>query len=217
VLPTVEKHEAKIMEEGQLIQFLESVTHAGYHDFVMFAMATGCRRGEVCAVQWPDINFAEHELKVSKSLEQASGELRVKTTKSKKTRVISLPQSIIVMLRDLRARQANNRLLHGPNYRDDLNLVFGGPDGSFLRPESVTARICKLAARAGLRGNSLHTLRHSHGSHLLSQGVPLPAVSKRLGHSSVFVTATVYSHALSADEKSAGAAWDKAVKLKKSS
>ncbi len=39
------------------------------------------------------------------------------------------------------------------------------------------------------KGVALHLLRHSHGSHLLAAGMELPAVSERLGHSSVLVTA----------------------------
>jgi integrase len=42
---------------------------------------------------------------------------------------------------------------------------------------------------------------------LLSAGVPLPTVSKRLGHSSVNVTAAVYAHAFAADELAAADAW----------
>src|SRR5205809_4398112 len=38
------------------------------------------------------------------------------------------------------------------------------------------------------------SLRHTHTSHLLADGVPLPVVSARLGHSSVRVTAEIYSH-----------------------
>ena len=58
------------------------------------------------------------------------------------------------------------------------------------------------------KGVSLHTLRHSHGSHLLSSGVPLPAVSKRLGHANPHVTAAIYSHALDQDDQRAADAWD---------
>jgi hypothetical protein len=54
-----------------------------------------------------------------------------------------------------------------------------------------------LFRRLGLpQGASLHSLRHSHGSHLLADGVPLAMVSERLGHSSVRTTAEVYAHAL---------------------
>jgi len=41
--------------------------------------------------------------------------------------------------------------------------------------------------------------------------VPLPSVSKRLGHSNVHVTATVYSHALPADEIAAAEIWQTAM------
>jgi integrase len=135
----------------------------------------------------------------------------VKPTKSEKPRSISLPKSAIEMLRDHRGRQAENRRLFGPDYRDDLNLVFSTPDGNYLKPDSVTAKVCLLAKKIGLTGSSLHTLRHSHGSQLLANGVPLPVVSKRLGHSSVYVTATVYSHALTQDEIAAADVWESSV------
>jgi integrase len=44
--------------------------------------------------------------------------------------------------------------------------------------------------------------------------VPIAAVSKRLGHSSVYTTATIYSHALSKDEIAAADIWDLAVNAK---
>jgi integrase len=59
------------------------------------------------------------------------------------------------------------------------------------------------------KGASLHSLRHTHGSHLLAAGVPLTDVSKRLGHSSPHVTATIYAHALEGRDDLAATAWDK--------
>jgi integrase len=41
--------------------------------------------------------------------------------------------------------------------------------------------------------------------------VPLPAVSKRLGHSNIYVTATVYAHALPNDESAAAEKWEAAM------
>ena len=54
--------------------------------------------------------------------------------------------------------------------------------------------------KAGIPDASLHTLRHTHGSSLLSKGVPLPAVSARLGHADTNITARIYSHALPDDD-----------------
>jgi integrase len=58
----------------------------------------------------------------------------------------------------------------------------------------------------GVRPERLHNLRHSHGRHLLTAGVPLHIVSARLGHSSPTVTLNVYAHVLPrADEQAASA------------
>jgi len=40
------------------------------------------------------------------------------------------------MLREHRASQSENRRLFGPDYRDDLNLVFATPEGDYLKPDS---------------------------------------------------------------------------------
>ena len=58
------------------------------------------------------------------------------------------------------------------------------------------------------KGVSLHTLRHTHGSHLLANSVPLPVVSAQLGHSSVRVTADIYSHAIHGQDDEAVRKWE---------
>jgi integrase len=60
----------------------------------------------------------------------------------------------------------------GAEYRADLNLVFCYPDGGFIRPDTITKAVRRIARKEGLTGVSLPTLRHSHGSQLLSAGVP---------------------------------------------
>jgi len=52
---------------------------------------------------------------------------------------------------------------------------------------------------------------------LISLGVPLPTVSRRLGHASVNVTATIYAHALPNDEKEAANVWAEGMKAAKES
>jgi integrase len=207
-LPKVPKREAKSLDLGQLAGFIAAARAAGVFEFVMVAAATGCRRGELLAVTWTDIDFNTRLMKVSRSLEQTKAGLRVKPTKTEKPREIPLPAVAIEVLRTHRNAQSENRRLFGSDYRDDLNLVFSTPEGDYLKPDTLTAKVCLLAAKAGMKGISIHTLRHSYGSHLLSEGIPLPAVSKLLGHSTVYTTANIYSHALSKDEAAAAPAWD---------
>jgi integrase len=58
------------------------------------------------------------------------------------------------------------------------------------------------------KGASLHSLRHSHCSHLLASGVPLPAVSARLGHGSIRTTQEIYSHMIHGQDDEAAKKWE---------
>lgn len=63
-----------------------------------------------------------------------------------------------------------------------------------LRPDYVTRQLMVIARRAGLPTKMLHDLRHASVSLQLAAGVPLGAVSKRLGHSQISLTSDTYSH-----------------------
>jgi integrase len=176
--------------------------------FLELSAATGARRGEVLALRWTDVQNGE--VIVSRSLSQTKRGLAFKGTKTDKERPISLPKSAISALQTHHNAQDAFRTQFGPDYRADLDLIFANPDGTPLRPDSVSASISTLAKRLSLpKGASLHTLRHTHGSHLLAAGMELPAVSERLGHSSVYVTATVYSHRIKGRDEEAARKWEK--------
>ena len=135
--------------------------------------------------------------------------LEFKGTKTERPRDVKVPASALAALDAHRKRQDEFRQQFGPNYRADLDLIFANPDGTPLRPNSISSVVSLLFRRLGLpKGASLHSLRHSHGSHLVADGVPLPVVSERLGHSSVRTTADVYAHALRGQDDDAARRWD---------
>ena len=73
------------------------------------------------------------------------------------------------MLKIHREKQAANRALVGDDYRTDLDLVFRDVAGNYFKPDSITAKACLAARKAGFQNVGIHTLRHSHGSQLLSK------------------------------------------------
>jgi integrase len=77
-----------------------------------------------------------------------------------------------------------------------------------LEPDLVSQVIIRRMRSAGIKEGSIHTLRHTHASHLLSGDLSLAAVSARLGHSDTNVTARVYAHALPADDQRVADLWD---------
>src|SRR5713226_1814676 len=175
--------------------------------FLEVAAATGARRGEVLALRWSDIQ--DGRAIITRSLTQTRQVLAFKGTKTERPRDVKVPASALAALGAHRRRQNEFREQFGPDYRADIDLIFANPDGTPLRPNSVSSVVSLLFRRLGLpKGASLHTLRHSHSSHLLADGVDLATVSERLGHSSVRVTADIYSHALRGRDDDAARRWE---------
>jgi len=212
VLPPIERHEARALDATQLEWYLAAARGHWMYPVLVFASATGCRRGEVLAVTWPDVDRNPGAVTISKSLEQTKSGLRIKAPKNGRMRELDLPAIACEMLEAHRTEQRRNRSMYGADYRTDLNLVFAAPDGNYLKPDTVTSKACVIARKAGLESIGIHSLRHSHGSQLLSNGVPLATVSKRLGHSSVSITAQIYAHAFRSDDIAAAKVWDVAMR-----
>ena len=209
-LPSFEKKDARSLTPEEIRKLRDACRGDWTFMLVEVALASGARRGEMLALQWRDLNWTTRELTISKSLEQTSAGLRVKKPKNGKSRPCCLPQSAIVALQFQRDVQAEQCRLFAGDYKDN-GLVFCQPDGKFHEPDLVSQVVIRRMRKAGISGTSFHTLRHTHASILLSRGVPLPAVSARLGHADPNVTARIYAHALPADDQRAADVWESVI------
>jgi integrase len=55
----------------------------------------------------------------------------------------------------------------------------------------------------GVSRISLHSLRHTHASQLITSGMDVLTVSRRLGHGSAAITLSVYGHLLTPQDRAA--------------
>jgi integrase len=203
-LPKRVKREPPVLDEAMLGQLYAVARGTRAYPFIITAASSGARRGELCALTWEDVDFANCRLSVSKSLAQTRARgLWVKSTKSGKPRYFPLDDFALEVLAEHREEQERDKARFGDAYRRDLNLVSCQPNGYYWSPNNIGLRVSQLLAKAGLSGFSLHSLRHSHASIELSNGVPLPVVSQRLGHADSNITLGVYGHALPADVRAA--------------
>ena len=210
-LPKVERTEARSLTPQEVQRLREACRGDWTFTFVELALATGARRGELLALTWADIDWLNSSLTINKSVEETeSAGLRVKPPKSGKSRRFRIGQTAITTLRLQQEQQKEFRRLFGDAYQDN-GLVFCHPGGSFWPPHSVSQTVIRRLKKAGIKDSSLHVLRHTHASNLLSKGVPLPAVSVRLGHADPNITAKIYSHALPEDDVRAAEAWENTV------
>jgi integrase len=191
-LPRIDQKEAIALSAEQLAAYQQAAAGRWADLLIRLAAATGARRGELLACRWSDLDWQTCRLRIERSVYQASGEIGFKSTKTRQTRKIAVPPSLTEYLKLHREQQEQNRAMFGADYRTDLDLIFCAPDGGLLKPDSVSWTARDIAAKAGLTGASLHTLRHSHASALLAAGVPIANVSKRLGHRDPYTTAKIY-------------------------
>jgi integrase len=206
--PVPRKHRGVALTPAQQVLVFATATGPWcMATFLELCAATGARRGEVLALRWSDIQ--DGRAIIARSLTQTKQLLEFKGTKTEKPRDVKVPESALGALEIHRTRQDEFRREFGSDYRADLDLIFANPDGTPLRPNSISSVVSLLFRRLGLpKGASLHSLRHTHGSHLVADGVPLPVVAERLGHSSVRTTADVYTHALRGQDDDAARRWD---------
>jgi integrase len=210
-LPKRPKRKPAVLDPAMLGQLFDEVRETRLYPLVVTAACSGCRRGELLALTWSDIDFDKGVITISKSLEQtrAAG-LRLKSTKSGETRRVGIDDFALEVLREHHGQQQHDRAAFGSGYQDQ-GLVFCKPGGQYYSPMQVGGRVKEALLKAGLPGFSLHSLRHSHASVLLSVGTPLPVVSERLGHADQNITLSVYSHSLPTDHKAASKAWRNAL------
>jgi integrase len=203
-LPKVRKRKVQSLEPEEIRRFAVQTLKEKLpwlRPLAALAAGVGPRRGEMLAARWPDINWDGHTLWIDKSLEQVDDKVFVKSTKEDEEHLVPLPPFVIRELKIHRDKQQRHRELFGADYRTDLDLIFCEPDGNFLKPDSVTAKVCVIMKKLGIRG-SLHSLRHSQASELFDE-VPLTTIAKRLGHSNTETTSRIYSHALRREDRKA--------------
>jgi integrase len=162
-----------------------------YRLLVWFLAATGCRIGEALALHAEDVSlFSNAQVRISKTVHDDG---TFGPTKSRRSRVITLPDWIVPKLRSHLA--AN----HGP-------LVFPAPSGKPLPVRRFSARYWRPAARlAGFADVTPHQLRHLHATQLIELGRPITEVAARLGHRNSRVTMEVYARWIQPDDSGAAA------------
>ncbi len=198
-LPVVETREFEPWEVEQVGHFLDVAAQHRLGSLFEVAVFTGLRRGELLGLRWSDVDLTRRELRVQTN-RTTTGEGRTKTEAGR--RRVALDDRAVGALVAWQIGQAGERDMLGGDWTASGH-VFTYADGQPLKPQYVTRLFDKLRIRACLPEMTLHGLRHQSASLQLAAGVPLAVVSKRLGHSSVSVTADIYSHLLRSTEHDA--------------
>src|SRR6185312_3916662 len=201
---------------SQLRAFLATAQHHRLFAFFHVAAYTGARRGELLNLRWQDIDLDGKKITITGSTAVISGERVNGTTKSGRTRAVSVDDETIAVLRQRKADQASEQLKAGNSWRGIKDgYVFTTGWGEPIYPDTVTSLMTKLIhADEQLPHARLHDLRHLHATTLLLSGVPVHVVAARLGHADPAITLRVYAHVIRNAEAAAADIFADAVKMR---
>jgi integrase len=204
--PKVPETEMVIVRD--VAAFLTKLRGERLHALTVVALFTGMRLGEILALRDMHVRLDDGVIEVREALEETGAHgVRFKGAKSRAgRRTITLPTVAIEALREHRLELLETRMRLGLGKLGPDDLLFPNTEGRPLRPNCVSSDWGELAARIGMPEITFHSLRHSHASMLIHEGVDIVTISKRLGHAKPDITLRVYAHMFTSDDSRAATA-----------
>ena len=165
-----------------------------FYELALLELATGMRRGEICALKWSDLDFETGALHIQRQAYHVDHGVVISEPKTKQScRSIILPPSVLNVLRQYREAV-------------DSEWMFPSPvkEGEPLNPNGVYRKMVKILDRAQCKRVRFHDLRHTFATTALEHGMDIKTLSAIIGHVSSATTLDIYSHIT--DEMQANAA-----------
>lgn len=196
----------------RLLAYMEKLSHQAYRyffDYVLYSLllATGCRFGELAALDWSDIDLEGATVSISKNYHRLVD--KVGTPKSKAGyRIISIDPKTVNLLKLYKVRQGQIFREAGA---EAPTVVFSTPTKerqNLATRQEFLDRRCK---EVGIPRFTFHAFRHTHASLLLNAGISYKELQYRLGHSTLAMTMDIYGHLSKDKEKEAVAYFEKAM------
>lgn len=183
----------KILEREDLKKLLECTgdrVSGRLYGILLTAIHTGFRTDEILHLQWRDVGWKDGALHVT-------SKPGVWSSKSHQERTVFVSSNLIEWLRNHRTKTTH------PN---DKDWIFSTCNGTAMSVWNTCREVRRVFEEAGLyeKGEAtIHLIRHTVASRLLSNGTDLETVREWLGHADISTTA-LYLH--SSDQRKKAAA-----------
>jgi integrase len=177
------KEEIKILlDEAYLYDSSHRHKNKLMFPFILFALYTGCRRSEICAIKWEDINTEKMTCSINKSVTVVVGREYLSPTKNKQVRTVPINERLLNELFKLREKIYKRCGKYSefvfPDYR---NINY------YVSPRQIANSYLLLQNKTGIK-KGLHAFRHTFITTALEKGISLKAVQKVVGHATLAIT-----------------------------
>ena len=156
---------------------------------VLLSLMAGLRIGEICALTWADISFADKCIHISKTMQ------RIQQPKGSipRTKVIRDTPKSLCSSREIPITEELLPLLTQFRQPDACFLLTGDAD-SFMEPRCLENHFNAMIRNCSIEGVTMHTCRHSFATRCVELGFDVKTLSEILGHASVSITMNRYMH-----------------------
>lgn len=172
----------------QLRRLIQAADGTNVELIVKLAGYLGLRRGEICGLRWEDVDLRKKILSVRRTRTTAGERVVEKAPKSGNSiRRLSIGalDDLMELLQGMKGRRGKG---------GEKGYVLTQSDGSPWHPNLVTRTLSEFVKRKNLPPITVHGLRHTFASVANSAHIPLPDISRALGHRDVVVTGRIYTH-----------------------
>ena len=210
--PKKRKKKKATLPESEVVALLQLIISEASTPLklsVLLAMLCSLRLGEVGALKYTDVDWDAGTIAVSKALKYtpATGAFVAETKTDAGDRVITLPPSMIRILRDAMWADVMEAQ-DDPDAWKGENWIVRSRHGAQVNKDTPSKWFRAFADDHGYQGVKFHDLRHIHASMLLQHRVDLQSVSSRMGHSDPSITLRAYADAMPARDQEAAATMD---------
>lgn len=189
--PQIAPKEMPYLNTDEIIRFLDytSDTNCSVGSALQALVLTGCRRSELLALRYEDIDYESRLIYLRrKVLAEQGGKLafydKMKNAQSQRT----IPLSVLLETVIQRAKFESRKPAEYSEY------IFCKPNGELIRPDELTKGIKDVCAAAGVSPINLHGLRHSFANLARQSNVAEEVRSALLGHSCRTTTGRYSNH-----------------------
>lgn len=164
----------------------------------------GLRGAEISGLEWKDIDFENALICINKNTMYVSGFGTItKGTKNKSsTRLISIPPHLLELLKGYKEWWIKEKINHGDLWVN-TDKLFVQNNGNDMSNATIANWLKNFQKENNLKLVSLHGLRHSNITLLITSGVDIKTVAGRVGHSDTQTTLNIYSHYTKQSDKRA--------------
>ncbi|HEY7093609.1 MAG TPA: site-specific integrase, partial [Ktedonobacterales bacterium] len=211
--PRARRIEMRCWDPTQARTFLDAARSDRLYALYVVALSTGMREGELLALRWRDVALPEvgdGSLRVQHTLHWRDNVMSIEEVKTETgRRQIHLSAHATEALKQHALRQRQEREKLGPIWRDN-DLVFCNTVGGAIHVSNFRRQsFAPLVKAAGVPYIRPYDMRHTAATLLLLAGIHPKVVSEMLGHSSVTITLTIYSHVLPMIQRAAAEAMNR--------